>query len=136
MYNEQVLSWRYESGRGMQKVSWWSYSRNLGAESNRNRLDLRENEVIVATEAFGCDIDSNYARTVVVAGGSRSLMRFWQQAEWYGRDRNRAEVRVFYHPALEKERGEMDDWTRRIYSRLGNFREWVENTTVSRRNAL
>ena len=91
---------------------------------------------MVAKEAFGCAIDSKYVRTVVVAGRSRSLMAFWQKAGHCGRDANTTEILALYHPAHEKKRGEMDDWTRRIHSRLENLRQWAENTTVCRRNAL
>jgi hypothetical protein len=61
-------------------------------ETNSRKLT-----VMVATDGFCTGTDSPDVRTVIIAGGSRSVVEFWQAAGRAGRDGKVAYVNVLYH---------------------------------------
>jgi len=56
--------------------------------------------VMLATEAFGCGLDYPDVRHVILAGGVRSTLEFWQQAGRAGRDGKHAIITLLYVPEL------------------------------------
>ena len=92
--------------------------------------------VMVATDGFSTGTDVPNIRQVIVAGGSRSLIDFWQGAGRGGRDGKRAEVIVLYHRAHMA--GTMGDRDSVFGSRraFGDFSEWAENKRDCRRKQI
>ena len=94
-----------------------------------NRKSKDEDVVMVCTNAFGCGIDSSDVRAVLIAGGSRSLVEFWQQAGRAGRDGRKSEVTVLYDADYLRKAGKALG----TKSELGNFKHWAEDVSSCRR---
>ena len=92
--------------------------------------------VMVATDGFSTGTDVPNIRQVVFAGGSRSLIDYWQGAGRGGRDGKPCHVEVLYHRAhLAHSMAERDALfgNRAV---LGDFREWAESSSSCRRQRV
>lgn len=90
-----------------------------------------EGVVMVCTDGFSTGTDAGNVRLVLFAGGSRSLIDFWQGAGRGGRDGSVAQVVVLYnHKHLI---GCMRERQNYYGSTLGDFRMWAEQKTCRRK---
>ena len=98
----------------------------------------KRNFVMFATEGFGVGIDAPNVRHVIIVGGSRSLLDFWQVAGRAGRDGAVAWVHVLFSTTLLKMAGALQE--KEIIANqdmYGDFQGWAANDTGEcRRTAI
>ena len=133
-FTEGTGEWDVECGLYHSKMRQELQMQSLQAWCKNEKCHF----VMFATEGFGVGIDASNVRTVIVAGGSRSLIEFWQVTGRAGRDGDPAFIHVLYHSSFllwagahEKER------MRGPVHRAGDFRVWAEcNTGRCRRVSI
>ena len=114
------------------RLSFGMYHGELPAEASARQLEFWRREeregvkVMVATTAFGCGIDAPDVRLVVLAGGCRHLVEFWQEAGRAGRDGKPADVIVLYHERYISH-ARVDTSVAQNVNTLGNFQRWAED---------
>ena len=89
---------------------------------------------MVCTEEFDVGIDAPSVRSVIVAGGSRSLVDFWQVTGRGGRDGNRCSLDGLHHCQFCEYATAMNDRTGEIVHLHWNFdtRAELQRPTCSR----
>jgi len=99
-------------------------------------VSQNELKVMVCTDAFGCGINVPNVRHVIVAGGSRTIVDFWQQAGRAGRDGKYALVTVAYAPSTMMEIEEVFGEEYLLRAKCGDFKKWAENEKICRRISI
>lgn len=108
-----------------------AWARESAMRRWQNALEKGKLRVVVATEGFTTGTDAGGVRLVVFAGGSRSLVEFWQAAGRGARDGGVAEVVVFYNKTMVcKAIGEVDGVGG---EGAGVFPAWAEDGGTCRR---
>ena len=116
--NSNIECGLYHSGLSREKLD---QAMEQWAANSKNHF------VMFCTEGFGMGVDAPNVETVVVAGGSHSLVDFWQVAGRGGRDGSRCLVKVFYHRSHLISAGAFENYEVECdVQRNGDFQAWAE----------
>lgn len=90
-----------------------------------NQSKLSSIQVVVVTDAFLCGMDRPNVHGVIFAGGSRTLIYFFQGSGHAGRDGREARVVSLYHSQLSTYSTDSSAWRSEFLKLYGDFSEWV-----------